>query len=154
MPCILLCEPFSFEHMAQVGIAVGTYYFYTVAIAVGYMFYRARQFIIKRWPSAMGVEFIGGAVEWSIAAAAYIGAGVFLIGVLTGKRALGTLVYYYPFLFRRELVPFHSIAFKYIKIRLKTMTAVRVPLRCVLPDAHTPGILSHTQDFPYILMQQ
>lgn len=58
MPNAFCGHPLIEKNVTKMGAAPGTNYFCAPTIGIGNLFYRARNSVIKTWPSGTGIEFI------------------------------------------------------------------------------------------------
>lgn len=91
MPSIFWRKSFSYENMSEVCLTGSADNFRAAAVPVGHMLYGTRNLIVKGGPATAGAELIVRIIKWRIAAPADVGAGFFMVVVLTGKRHLRAL---------------------------------------------------------------
>src|SRR5688572_9899953 len=97
-------DAFAEEDVAEVAAAVRALDFDAHAIRVRQAFDGAGDFVVEGGPAAVGVELVGAAVEWRVAATADVGAGLVEVVVLAGEGILGALVLDDAGFFGREFV--------------------------------------------------
>ena len=70
MPDVLLSQTLAFEDMAEMAVAVFTENFDSKAVSVTFVSDCSWQFIVKTWPPAPRMKFVGGTVERRVTATA------------------------------------------------------------------------------------
>jgi hypothetical protein len=102
MAGVLRREALPEEDVAQVSLAVGAFDLYPHAVGVRQSIHCAWDFLVERGPAAVGLKFVSGVIELSVAAAADINALLEEIIVLSGEGRFRSLGLDDITLFRRE----------------------------------------------------
>ena len=84
--------------------AVGTLHLDAMTVGVGEVFHGSIDLFIEGRPTAMGVEFVNGAVEFGVSPAAGIGTVLIEVVILAGEGPFSPFVLDDVFLFVVELV--------------------------------------------------
>jgi hypothetical protein len=102
---ILRCQPFAFEHMPQMAIALRAQDLDSMTIGVDLLSDRTLNLIVKRRPAAIRVKFMFGAIQGCIALFANVVATDFeVLSQWTGKRHFGSFVEQDLLFFRGQVV--------------------------------------------------
>src|SRR5690606_36503245 len=104
VPGILFRESLACKYMAEVTAAVRADDLRTSSVRIRHSIDRARDFVIKARPSAVGVKFVVRTVKRGITSPAYISSRFLMLVILSGKRSFRAFVKYNPFLFRSKFI--------------------------------------------------
>src|SRR5206468_4293566 len=88
---VLRRQALAVEDVAQVAAARLAQDLDAAAVGVAVLLDGAGDLVVEAGPAAAGLELVGGAVQGRVAAAADVGPGGLVRGVLAGERALGPL---------------------------------------------------------------
>ncbi len=96
------------EDVTQMGSAGGAGYLRPVPVGIRRTANRACYLLVKARPTASGMEFIRGPVEWCIAPAAYVNAVLEQPVVFPAEGRLGPLAQDYVFFLGQQPVILHE----------------------------------------------